>query len=135
MTEARPPAVSLSVHVPGHVSGEDLRARIDDLRALGAARLDPVGWRVIEAMLRRLDGFDGAAQTALARKIERRLATFRERFERASSAASSKRSGEAMCLSGAADTRRAACEGAEPVASTGIPGHSQARAGQRICRG
>ena len=55
MTEARPPAVSLSVHVPDHVSGEDLRARIDDLRALGAARLDPVGWRVIEAMLRRLD--------------------------------------------------------------------------------
>src|SRR5690606_16082169 len=92
MAEARPPAVSLSVHAPGHVSGEDLRARIDDLHALGAARLDPVGWRVIEAMLRRLDGFDGAARTALARKIERRLATFRERFERASSAASSKRS-------------------------------------------
>ena len=130
MTEARPPAVSLSVHVPDHVSGEDLRARIDDLRALGAARLDPVGWRVIEAMLRRLDGFDGAAQTALARKIERRLATFRERFERASSAASSKRSGEAMCLSGAADARRAACEGTDPVESNGISGHPQAGAGR-----
>lgn len=126
MTEALPTAVSL----PGHVSGEDLRARIDDLHARGAAGLDPVGWRVIEAMLRRLDGFDGAAQTALSRKTERRLATLRERFERASSAASATHSGEAMCLSSAADARRAACEGAEPVASTGIPGHSQARAGQ-----
>ena len=83
MSEALPPAVSF----PGHVSQDDLCTRIEDLHARGAARFDPVGWRVIEAMLRRCHGLEGAAQTALIRKIERRLATFRERFERAGGAA------------------------------------------------
>ncbi len=121
MTEALPPALSLQV------AGEDLRARIDDLHARGAVRLDPVGWRVIEAMLRRLDGFDGAARTALVRKIERRLATLRERFERASSAASAKRSGEATPLCRAANAAR---EVAAPVESDRVPRHPHARAGQ-----
>ena len=67
MTEALPPAVSLRGHVPDQASGQDLRARIDDLHARGAAGLDPVGWRVIEAMLRRLDAFDGAAGSAIER--------------------------------------------------------------------
>ena len=127
MTEALPPAVSLRGHVPDQASGQDLRARIDDLHARGAAGLDPVGWRVIEAMLRRLDAFDGAARTALARKIERRLSTFRERFERTPSAASSKRSGEATRSYGAANAAR---EVAAPVESDRISRHPHARVGQ-----
>lgn len=53
------------------------------LRARGADHFDAVAWRVIEAMLRRLDDLPGAARTALQRKIARRLAALRERFERA----------------------------------------------------
>lgn len=79
MSEALPSAVSF----PGHVPEDDLRTRIEDLHARGAARFDPVGWRVIEAMRRRLQGLEGAARTALMRRIGRRLAAFRERFERA----------------------------------------------------
>ena len=55
---------------------------MEALGARGAARFDPVAFRVLEAMLRRLDGFEGAARGALVRKIERRLAAFCERFER-----------------------------------------------------
>lgn len=63
--------------------GNDLRARLEALRARGAARFDAVGFRVIESMLQRVDGFDGAARGALVRKLERRLAALRERFEAA----------------------------------------------------
>ncbi|MDX9886017.1 DUF2894 domain-containing protein [Thauera sp.] len=79
MSEALLPGASS----PGGTPGKDLRVRVEALRAHGAALFDPVGFRVIEAMLRRLDGCEGAAQTVLMRKIERRLAALRERFGRA----------------------------------------------------
>lgn len=69
--------------VAGVEPGGELAARLEALHTCGAARFDAVGVRVIEAMLRRLDAFDGAARTALVRKIERRLAAVRDRFERA----------------------------------------------------
>jgi hypothetical protein len=71
------PGVSSAAAGPGN----DLHARVDALRARGAARFDAVGFRVIESMLLRVDGFDGAARGALVRKVERRLAALRERFE------------------------------------------------------
>jgi hypothetical protein len=63
--------------------GDDLRPCIEALRARGADRFDAVELRVLGAMLRRLDDFEGAARTALQRKIARRLMALRERFERA----------------------------------------------------
>ena len=82
MAEASPRAQSPADAAPG---GE-LLGRIEALRTRGAARFDAVGWGVIEAMLRRVDGFRGAARTALLRRIERRLANLAQRFERAGSA-------------------------------------------------
>ena len=82
MAEASPRAQSPADAAPGG----DLLGRIEALRTRGAARFDAVGWGVIEAMLRRVDGFRGAARTALLRRIERRLANLAERFERAGSA-------------------------------------------------
>lgn len=56
------------------------------LAAGGADEHDPVGWRVIEAMTRRLDALRGPARAALTRRIERRLAALRTRRGRADSA-------------------------------------------------
>lgn len=58
-------------------------AGFEALRAKGAARVDPVGACVIEAMLRRLPGFEGPARVALLERIEHRLAALRVRLERA----------------------------------------------------
>lgn len=60
-----------------------LEARVEDMRVRGAARFDPVGWRVIEAMMRRLDVLTGPARVALVRRIERRLAGLRVDVEHA----------------------------------------------------
>lgn len=60
-----------------------MSARVDALRSRGAAKVDPVRLRVIEAMLRRLDAYQGPARSALVCKIERRLAVFDECFARA----------------------------------------------------
>jgi hypothetical protein len=79
MAEACPPAAPAT----DAGAGDDLRSRIETLRARGVDRFDAVGWRVLDAMLRRLDDFEGAARTALQRKIARRLTALRERFERA----------------------------------------------------
>ena len=126
MAERLPRAGSLA----GPAPADALRARIDDLRARGAPAFDAVAWRVIEAMLRRLAGFDGAARTALVRKIERRLATFRERLERAGGDVGPTPSAVATCLPRAADAYPAASAGADPLASNGIPGQPQAWTGQ-----
>ncbi|MDI3513129.1 MAG: hypothetical protein PWP40_358, partial [Rhodocyclaceae bacterium] len=84
MSAAQRPEPSLAGAVAGsELAGGELAARIAALHACGAAHFDPVGMRVIEAMLRRLDAFDGAARAALVRRIERRLTALRERYERA----------------------------------------------------
>ncbi|WP_341645173.1 DUF2894 domain-containing protein [Thauera sp. SDU_THAU2] len=62
---------------------DDTAALIDALRSRGAASFDPVGFRVIEAMWRRGENLQGAARAAVARKLARRLAALRERFEHA----------------------------------------------------
>lgn len=62
---------------------DDAAAIIDALRSRGAARFDAVAFRVIEAMWWRGEHLRGAARTALRRKLARRMAMFRERFERA----------------------------------------------------
>ena len=64
-------------------SEADVVALIDAMRGRGAASFDPVGFCVIEAMWRRRESLQGAARVAVMRKLVRRLATLRERFERA----------------------------------------------------
>lgn len=83
MAEIQAPTAS----PPGGRAAEALRAhleaRVEDMRVRGAARFDPVGWRVIEAMMRRLDVLTGPARVALVRRIERRLAGLRVGVEHA----------------------------------------------------
>ncbi|MDX5409646.1 MAG: DUF2894 domain-containing protein [Thauera sp.] len=83
MAEVQAPTAS----PPGGRAAEALRAhleaRVEDMRVRGAARFDPVGWRVIEAMMRRLDVLTGPARVALVRRIERRLAGLRVGVEHA----------------------------------------------------
>lgn len=62
MAEVRPPAVPAP-----DAGGGDPRRCVEALRARGADHFDAVAWRVIEAMLRRLDDLPGAARTALQR--------------------------------------------------------------------
>lgn len=66
---------------PFPVSGADPSGQVEALRMCGAADFDPVGFRVIEAMLRRLDTFDGPARAALLHRTEHRVAALRARFE------------------------------------------------------
>lgn len=79
MAEALPSAASSPDEAPEAM----LHPCVERLRELGAASFDPVNWRVIEVMLRRLEGFAGPARAAGARRIARRLTDFRQRFERA----------------------------------------------------
>jgi len=51
----------------------DVVARLEALRASGAGVVDPVALCVIDAMLRRLDRYDGTASAVLLSKVERRL--------------------------------------------------------------
>lgn len=78
---ARPGALAGDALATGCEAG--LAADFEALRATGAARRDPVGVRVLEAMLRRLPGLEGPARTALLARIERRLAGLRARLARA----------------------------------------------------
>lgn len=83
MTELPSPAAASL----GRDPGDDLRTRLEALRARAGVDDDPIGFCVLEAMLRRLDAFEGAAQTALRRRIEHRLTAFQARCERSGSAA------------------------------------------------
>ncbi len=91
-------------------AGSDLEALIEALRERGAARFDAVGLRVIEAMMRRAQDCEGATHAALQRKLVRRLAAFRDRFERAGSAARALLARESLRFPVAAEAMRTACE-------------------------
>lgn len=60
----------------------EMAAAIEALRSCGAAHFDAVGFCVIDAMWRRCENLQGAARAAVRRKLARRLAALRERFER-----------------------------------------------------
>ncbi|HEY3355693.1 MAG TPA: DUF2894 domain-containing protein [Polyangia bacterium] len=66
----------------------DASARIEALRARGAARFDPVGWRFLEALARRAAGQGTEARRALDRRLAQAVAAYAERFERAAREAS-----------------------------------------------
>lgn len=60
----------------------DTTGAIEALRARGAARFDPVRFRFIEALARRMAGQPDAAVHAIEHRLARALADFNERFER-----------------------------------------------------
>ncbi|WP_083953636.1 DUF2894 domain-containing protein [Thauera butanivorans] len=82
-TETEAPLRFRPGSLPDAAAEDGAAAIIDALRSRGAARFDAVAFYVIEAMWRRGEHLCGAARTALQHKLARRLATFRERFERA----------------------------------------------------
>ena len=90
------------------------------LRARGAARFDAVGLRVIELMLQRVHDCQGATHAALQRKLARRLAAFRERFEGAASAANALLERESLRFPAAADGLRTAREAGNYRALQGL---------------
>ncbi len=69
---------------PEHVAPDVM---IDALRARGAEGFDPVGWRFIEAMARRMADHRGAPRRILERRLTEIVSAFGERFERASAPA------------------------------------------------
>lgn len=81
--EGEPPSLFRAESRLDAAQENDTAALIDALRSRGAASFDPVGFRVIEAMWRRGENLQGAARAAVARKLARRLAALRERFEHA----------------------------------------------------
>lgn len=99
---------------------DEVAAAVAALRARGAARFDAVGLRVIELMLRRAQDCQGATRAVLVRKLTRRLAAFRERFEVAASAANTLRKREALRFPAAADALRTAWEAGDYRALQGL---------------
>lgn len=67
---------------------QDVAATLAHWRAQGADRHDPVGFHVIEAMLRRSANQHGATRQWLAQRIARRVRAYHEALDRASSPAS-----------------------------------------------
>ena len=61
----------------------DENALIDALRAQGAAQFDPVGWRFIEALARRLAGYQGEARRVLDDRLAELLSRFSARLDEA----------------------------------------------------
>ena len=62
-------------------------ALIDALRAQGAERFDPVGWRFIEAMARRVANHRDETRRILERRLAEIVSAFGERFKGASASA------------------------------------------------
>lgn len=60
---------------------------LDALRARGAERFDPVGFRFIEALARRAADYRGEARRVLDHRLTKALADYGERFDRADGAA------------------------------------------------
>ena len=58
-------------------------ATLDAWRARGAHRVDPVRFRLIEAMVRRAAGHEGDARRILDQKVAGLLAAYREKLEEA----------------------------------------------------
>ncbi|MGE0013247.1 MAG: DUF2894 domain-containing protein [Azoarcus sp.] len=71
-------------HPPPNTAADAL---IDALRARGAEGFDPVGWRFIEAMARRVANHRGDTRRILDRRLAEIASAFGERFERASASA------------------------------------------------
>lgn len=69
---------------------------LDALRARGAARFDPAGLRLIEALARRRVLCQGATASAIEQRLQVALAAFGQRFERAEA-----RARDALGVSGA----------------------------------
>ena len=106
---------------------DELATAVAALRARGAARFDAVGLRVIELMLQRVHDCQGATHAALQRKLARRLAAFRERFEGAASAANALLKRESLRFPAAADALRTACEASDYRALQGLVAHLHTR--------
>lgn len=64
-------------------AGTDPNGLIDALRARGAERFDPVGFRLIEALARRAAAHQDHARQLLDRRLAAALAEFGERLDRA----------------------------------------------------
>lgn len=79
MTESQPSAAPLA----GSRHGSDSELLIDALRARGAERFDPVGWRFIEALARRRAAHGAGAGGVLDQRLTKALGDYRERFDRA----------------------------------------------------
>lgn len=73
MNELAPPAASPHI---------DTTVALAALRARGAARFDPVRFRFIEALARRMAGQPDAAANAIQSRLARALADFNERLDR-----------------------------------------------------
>ena len=77
----------ISAHA--HFGASDLDARIDAWRARGAERLDPVRFRLIEAMARRLTVHKGPARRVIEDRLAALLAALAEKVEKTPAVAAS----------------------------------------------
>lgn len=107
----------------------DFDAIVDGLRAQGATRFDPVGFRFIEALARRATACRGGARRLLARRLEQSVADYRGRFERAQ-----REAGEALArgvarFPEAADGLRQHCEAGDLGALRRLLARLEARGG------
>lgn len=79
----------LNAHAGAHFGATDLDARIDAWRARGAERLDPVRFRLIEAMARRLALHEGPARRVIEDRLAALLAALAEKVEKTPAVAAS----------------------------------------------
>lgn len=113
----------------GDRQADSFLAMIEALRAQGAERFDPAGFRFIEALSRRAAAQPEDARRVVERRLASALAQFQERFDRARPAAAEVLAGTTTRFPGAADALRQRYDAADFSALQRLAARLETRGG------